>query len=100
MSSTKHVPQRTCVGCRTTSAKREFMRIVRTPEGAVEIDPSGKRNGRGAYLCADRACWEEALRKDRLARALRTSLAPSVREELLRHAEQFEPAPTGVGSSQ
>jgi len=99
MSSTKHVPQRTCVGCRTTSAKREFMRIVRTPEGAVEIDPSGKRNGRGAYLCADRACWEEALRKDRLARALRTSVAPAVREELLRYTEQFEPAPTGVGAS-
>ena len=75
MSSTKHVPQRTCVGCRTTSAKGEFMRIVRTPEGEVEIDSSGKRNGRGAYLCADRACWEEALRKDWLGRALRTSLA-------------------------
>ncbi len=64
----------------------------------MEIDPSGKRNGRGAYLCADRACWQEALRKDRLARALRTSVAPSVREELLRHAEQFEPATTVAGS--
>ena len=98
MSSPKNVPQRTCVGCRTTRAKREFTRIVRTPEGGVEIDPSGKRNGRGAYLCADRACWQEALRKDRLARALCTSVAPSVREELLRHAEQFEPATTVAGS--
>lgn len=98
MSQAKHIPQRTCIGCRTTSAKREFVRIVRTPEGTVEVDPTGKRNGRGAYLCARRSCWEEALKKDRLARGLRTTISPREREELRRHAEQFELAAVTVES--
>jgi hypothetical protein len=96
VSKAKHIPQRTCIGCRTTSAKREFVRIVRTPEGTVEADPTGKRNGRGAYLCARRTCWEEALNKDRLARALRTSISAQEREELKRYAEQFEPVAVTV----
>lgn len=92
MIQTKHVPQRTCAGCRSTSGKRAFVRLVRTPEGAVEVDPTGRRNGRGAYLCAQRSCWEEALKRDRLARALRATIAPALRDELLRYAERFEPA--------
>jgi len=44
----RHVPQRTCVGCRTVRPKRELVRVVRTPEGTVELDPTGKRSGRGA----------------------------------------------------
>ena len=74
MSTAKHIPQRTCVGCRTTSAKREFVRVVRTPQATVQVDPTGKLSGRGAYLCASRTCWEEAIKKDRLARALRTAI--------------------------
>ena len=96
MSTTRHVPQRTCIGCRTASAKREFVRVVRTPEGAVEVDPSGKRAGRGAYVCAQRSCWEEAIKKDRLARALRTTIAAQDRDALRRYAEQFESAPVGA----
>lgn len=79
----KHVPQRTCVGCGTTSAKREFIRVVRTPEGRVEADPTGKRPGRGAYLCASAACWQQALKRDRLARSLKTTISPQDREALL-----------------
>jgi len=96
MSTTRHVPQRTCIGCRTASAKREFVRVVRTPEGAVEVDPGGKRAGRGAYVCAQRSCWEEAIKKDRLARALRTTIAAQDRDTLRRYAEQFESAPVGA----
>ena len=96
MSTTRHVPQRTCIGCRTASAKREFVRVVRTPEGAVEVDPSGKRAGRGAYVCARRSCWEEAIKKDRLARALRTTIAAQDRDTLRRYAEQLESAPAGA----
>ncbi|MDZ4278250.1 MAG: YlxR family protein [Dehalococcoidia bacterium] len=98
MTRQKHVPQRTCVGCRTTSSKREFTRVVRTPEGAVEVDATGRRNGRGAYLCAQRSCWEEALTRDRLARALRTEIPSEARQELLRYAERFEPATVASGS--
>ena len=78
----RHVPQRTCVACRSTSPKRAFIRLVRTPEGTVAIDPTGKRAGRGAYLCARRDCWEEALKRDRLARALKTTITPEDRERL------------------
>jgi predicted RNA-binding protein YlxR (DUF448 family) len=91
VTKAKHVPQRTCVGCRTTSAKRAFVRVVRAPEGAVDVDETGRRNGRGAYICADRSCWEEALKKDRLARALRTTLSAQDIERLRAYAERFEP---------
>jgi len=73
--SPKHIPQRTCVGCRQVRSKREMVRIVRTPTGTVEIDPTGKKSGRGAYLCRQRSCWETALKKGRLSQALRTTLS-------------------------
>lgn len=98
MPKPKHLPQRTCVGCRATAAKRELVRIVRTPAGSVEPDPTGRANGRGAYLCARRSCWDEALKRDRLARALRTTLSPEQRAALQRYSERFEPAPAGVGN--
>ncbi len=69
----KHIPQRTCVGCREVLAKRALMRVVRTPEG-IELDPSGKKNGRGAYVHDKRTCWERAL-KGSLAHALKTELS-------------------------
>ncbi|MFN8555855.1 MAG: YlxR family protein [Dehalococcoidia bacterium] len=70
----RRVPQRTCIGCRATSAKRGFVRIVRTAEGRIEVDLTGKKPGRGAYLCAQRSCWETALKREQIARALRTPL--------------------------
>ena len=70
----KPIPQRTCVACRTVRPKRELIRIVCTPEGQVVVDAQGKRNGRGAYLCAQQICWDVALTRQRLGPALRTSL--------------------------
>lgn len=81
----KHVPQRTCVVCRETDAKRALTRIVRTGEGAIEVDPTGRKNGRGAYLCEKKACWEKALGTSILAKALRTT--PS--EESLSQLREF-----------
>jgi hypothetical protein len=83
----KHVPQRTCVACRTVRAKRELIRIVRTPEGEVVVDERGKRNGRGAYLCAQQVCWREALKRRRLEAALRTSLDEAAVAMLRSYAE-------------
>lgn len=86
----RHLPQRTCVSCGSTTAKRELVRLVRTPAG-VEPDPTGKRPGRGAYLCHNPDCWESAVRKSRLEHALRTKLTPADREALLSYrAEQRE----------
>ncbi len=76
----KHIPQRTCVGCRQVNAKRELIRLVRTPQGIL-IDPSGKMAGRGAYLHRQRSCWEAAL-KGALAHALRVELTPEERMRL------------------
>src|SRR3954469_8055644 len=92
----KHVPLRTCIACRSTEAKRALVRIVRTPEGRVELDPTGKKNGRGAYVHESRACWDEALKKDRLGRALKVA-PPSEDIEVLREHAVTLPAETGEG---
>ena len=76
----RHVPQRTCVGCRETLAKRALIRVVRSPEG-VRIDLNGKMPGRGAYLHDRASCWERGL-KGALASALKTSLSIEEREAL------------------
>jgi predicted RNA-binding protein YlxR (DUF448 family) len=76
----RHVPQRTCVGCRQVQAKRALVRVVRTAEG-VHIDPTGKAAGRGAYLHDQRTCWEAGLRGP-LARALKAELTTEDRSRL------------------
>lgn len=83
MERRRRVPQRTCVVCRTTADKRALVRLVRTPDDGVHVDPTGKRNGRGAYLCDDPVCWDRALASDVLARALRTTLTDADRERLV-----------------
>ena len=69
------VPQRTCIGCRTEQGKRTLIRIVRTPGGAVVVDPSGKANGRGAYVHPLRLCWVKALKGATIKNALKISPA-------------------------
>ena len=76
----KHVPQRTCVGCRTVLSKRELIRIVRTSEG-VQVDLTGKLAGRGAYLHDRHSCWERGL-QGALSHALKTELTHADRERL------------------
>jgi predicted RNA-binding protein YlxR (DUF448 family) len=71
----KHVPLRTCVVCHQKRPKRDLIRVVRTPEGAVQIDPTGKMAGRGAYLCSERRCWENAALQRTMARALKSQLS-------------------------
>ncbi len=83
----KHVPQRTCVGCREVLPKRSLVRIVRTP-GGVWIDPTGKMAGRGAYLHDQRNCWERGM-KGALAHALRTELSAADRERLIEFMEKL-----------
>lgn len=85
----KHVPQRTCIGCREIKPKRELIRIVRSESGGVAIDPTGKRAGRGVYLCKAKTCWEAGLKKERLDRALRTKIAVEDRRELARYGDML-----------
>jgi predicted RNA-binding protein YlxR (DUF448 family) len=87
--SKKHVPLRTCVQCREVRPKRELVRIVRTPQGEIKIDETGKAPGRGAYLCLSAACWEPGVAGGRLDQALKTKLSPDDRERLLAYARQL-----------
>ena len=93
----RHVPERTCIACRQARPKRELIRIVRTPDGHVEMDPTGKKSGRGAYLCAKRSCWEPALRKGKLEHEFEVTLTPEDRAALEAYIEtlpvEATPAP-------
>jgi predicted RNA-binding protein YlxR (DUF448 family) len=84
----KHIPQRTCVGCRETLPKRELIRVVRTPEG-VRIDQTGKLDGRGAYMHDRKSCWEQAL-KGSLANALKTEMTADEKTSLTTFMESLK----------
>lgn len=87
-STRKHVPLRTCIACREVKPKRELLRIVCTADGTVEVDTSGKKEGRGAYLCRNARCWEAGLKGNRIEHHLKTSLSSDAREELTRYARE------------
>ena len=93
----KHTPQRTCIACRKIAGKRELIRLVHTGDGTVEIDPEGKRAGRGAYLCKARECWEAGLKGGRLEHALRIALTQDNRQRLIDYKESIAP---GVNSGE
>jgi predicted RNA-binding protein YlxR (DUF448 family) len=78
----KHIPQRTCIVCRQVQDKRDLVRLVRTPDGELVIDETGKRNGRGAYLCRQSACWEAALKGSQVAKALKMEIRDREKEML------------------
>jgi len=83
----KHIPQRTCVGCRQVMPKRNLIRVVRSPEG-VSIDLTGKTAGRGAYLHDKKSCWESAL-KGALNHALKIELTEQDRDVLIHFMESL-----------
>ena len=85
----KHIPQRTCVGCRSVLEKRALIRIVRTADG-VFVDPTGRLAGRGAYLHDRRSCWERGL-KGSLAAGLKTTLSEEDIERLEAQMESLTP---------
>ena len=78
----KKIPMRMCVSCREMQPKKELVRVVRTPEGAVILDTTGRANGRGAYLCKKSTCLEKAIKSRALERALETKIEPEVYEAL------------------
>jgi len=78
----KKVPMRMCVACREMKPKKELLRVVRTPEGAVEVDRTGRKNGRGAYLCGTVDCLNKAVKTRALERALQQKIDDTVWETL------------------
>ncbi len=84
----KKVPMRQCVGCRERRPKRELIRIVRAPDGAVILDCSGKANGRGAYLCRNTECLRKAVRSNALERVLDAKVSEDVLTRLGKELEE------------
>ena len=74
----KKIPMRMCVGCRQMKPKKELLRVVRSPEGEVSLDPTGKKPGRGAYVCHDVECLKKARKSRALERAFETAIPPEV----------------------
>ena len=83
----KKIPQRQCMGCRERKAKRELIRVVRTPEGNVNLDFGGKMNGRGAYICPDAECLKKAIRSKALDRSLEVTIPEEVYARLEKEME-------------
>ena len=83
----KKIPQRQCMGCRERKEKRALIRVVRSPEGEVSLDFSGKKNGRGAYLCPNPDCLKKAIRSKALDRSLEVTIPQEVVDQLEREME-------------
>ena len=83
----KKVPERRCLGCMNSFPKNTLIRVVRTPEGEVVIDPSGKKSGRGAYICKSKACLKKAIKAKRLQTNLEVEIPENLEAALLEEIE-------------
>lgn len=90
MGQTKKVPQRKCIGCQEMKNKKDMIRILRTPEEELVIDTTGRKNGRGAYLCFSMECFEKAVKSRGLERSLKTGISPEVYDSLKKEIEWIE----------
>lgn len=84
----RKIPQRQCVGCRTMKDKKALIRVVKTPEDEVVLDVSGKKSGRGAYVCPDSACLKKARKSRALERAFELTIPDEVYDALEQQMEQ------------
>lgn len=78
----KKVPLRKCTGCGEMKLKKELVRVVKTPEGEISLDPTGKMNGRGAYLCKDPQCLRKAQKSKRIEKALSCTVPDEIYNKL------------------
>lgn len=90
MGSTKKVPLRKCLGCNEMKNKKEMMRILKTMENEVVLDVTGKKNGRGAYLCRSKSCFEKAVKSKGLERSLKMPIPQEVYESLEKELDTIE----------
>lgn len=90
MKMEKKIPIRKCLGCMQTFPKNELIRVVRTPENEVLIDLTGKKSGRGAYLCKDKACLKKAIKAKRIQSSLEVQISEELIESLSKELEGIE----------
>ena len=89
MGTVRKTPMRQCIGCGEMKSKREMMRVLRTTEGEIVLDDTGRKNGRGAYLCKSRECLKKAVKSKGLERAFKAAIPPEVYENLEKEMERF-----------
>lgn len=82
MATVKKIPQRQCIGCGEMKNKKEMIRVIKTPEDIILLDTTGKKNGRGAYLCKSEECFAKAVKSKGLERSLKVNIPNEVYEEL------------------
>ena len=85
----KKIPMRQCVGCGEMKSKKEMLRVIRTAEDEILLDATGKKNGRGAYLCPNEECLKKAIRAKGLERSLKTAVPKEVVENLTKEVQRF-----------
>ncbi len=90
MGQAKHLPERRCAGCRELKDKKDLVRVIRTQEGDVLVDLTGRKNGRGAYLCRKQECFEKAVRTKSLERALKAAVPQEVLSDLEKEIRAVE----------
>ena len=86
---TKKIPMRQCIGCGQMKSKKELLRILKTPEDMIILDATGRKNGRGAYLCNSRECLQRAFKTKGLERSFRMKILPEVYERLEKEFENI-----------
>ena len=90
MGNKKKIPMRKCVGCQEMKPKKELIRVLRNETGAFSLDTTGRKNGRGAYMCLSRQCFEKAVKTKGLERSFKQAIPKEVYERLEKEMEQFE----------
>lgn len=90
MNSVRKVPMRKCVGCQEMKSKKEMMRVLKTSEDTFELDATGKKNGRGAYLCFSKECFEKAVKNKGLERSFKQAIPKEVYEKLEKEMNALE----------
>ena len=86
----RKIPQRKCVGCNTSKDKKELIRVVKSAEGEISVDMTGKKNGRGAYICHDENCLKMAIKVKRLENAFECQISEEIYERLLQEIKADE----------
>lgn len=86
----KKIPMRQCVGCNEMKSKKEMLRILKTPEETIVLDDTGKKNGRGAYICRNKECLEKAHKQKGLERSFKKAISAEIYDNLLKEFEQLD----------
>lgn len=86
----RKIPERRCLGCNTSYPKSELIRVVRTPEGNIELDVTGRKNGRGAYICKKAECFRSARKKNRFAQNLNVEIPAEILDGIECQIAEYE----------